>query len=179
MLSHPIAQPSRPFTEPERETLQRVSRTPSDTVSRHQRAVAFLAVADGRSVIEAARAAGWRVPDTVTRLRRRFNERGLAALDDFPRRGHPRSSGPRECARIEHELQRSPELREDGTATWSRTTVQRTRREAPDGLPEGRTFTIVPTIHDAGSTWQKNRPWWKTGSPLHKTTDGGDERSDP
>ena len=64
------------------------------------------------SLIEAARAAGWRVHDTVTRLIRRFNERGLGALDDLARSGHPRSYGPAERARIEQELQRSPDLKE-------------------------------------------------------------------
>ena len=178
-MSHPIAQPLRPLTEPEREALQRVSRAPSETVSRHQRAVALLAVADGMSLIEAARAAGWRVHDTVSRLLRRFNERGLAALDDLPRSGHPRSYGPTERARIEQELQRSPDLKEDGTATWSLTTLQRTLREAPDGLPEVSTFTILHTIHEAGYTWQKNRTWCKTGFTLHKTKDGVEERYDP
>ena len=99
-MSHPIAQPLRPLTEPERQELQRVSRAPSETVKRHQRALALLAVADGMTLIE-ARTAGWRVHDTVTRLMRRFNERGLAALDDLPRSGHPRSYGPMERARIE------------------------------------------------------------------------------
>ena len=177
-MSHPIAQPLRPLTEPEREALQRVSRAPSETVSRHQRAVALLAVADGMSLIEAARAAGWRVHDTVSRLLRRFNERGLAALDDLPRSGHPRSYGPTERARIEQELQRSPDLKEDGTATWSLTTLQRTLHEAPDGLPEVSTFTILHTIHEAGYTWQKNRTWCKTGFTLHKTKDGVEERYD-
>src|SRR6266567_3566148 len=125
-MSHPIAQPLRPLTEPEREASQRVSRAPSEAVSRHQRAVALLAVADGMSLIEAARAAGWCVHDTVTRLMRRFNERGLAALDDLPRSGHPRSYSPTERARIEQELRRSPLLKEDGTATWSLTTLPRT-----------------------------------------------------
>jgi transposase len=178
-MSHPIAQPLRPLTEPEREALQRVSRAPSETVSRYQRAVALLAVVDGRSLIDAARAAGWRVHDTVTRLIRRFNERGLAALDDLPRSGHPRRYGPTERARIEQELQRRPNLKKDGTATWSLTTVQRTLREAPDGLPEVSTFTILHTIHEAGYTWQKNRTWCKTGFTLHKTKDGVEERYDP
>jgi transposase len=146
-MSRPVAQPLRLFTERERQELQRVSRAPSQTVIRHQRAIALLAVADGRSLSEAARAAGWRVHDTVTRLIRRFNERGLAALDDLPRSGHPRRYGPTERARIEQELRRSPFLKEDGTATWSLTTLQRSLREAPDGLPEISTFTILYAIH--------------------------------
>ena len=178
-MSHPIAQPLRPLTEPEREALQRVRRAPSETVIRHQRAMALLAVADGMSLIEAARTAGWRVHDTVTRLIRRFNERGLAALDDLPRSGHPRSYGPTERARIEHELRRSPLLQADGTATWSLTTLQRTLREAPDGLPQVSTFTILHSIHEAGYTWQQNRTWCKTGTTLHKGKHGVEERHDP
>jgi transposase len=178
-MSRPIAQPLRPLTEAERQELQRVSRAPSETMNRHQRAVALLAVADGMSLIGAARAAGWKVHDTVTRLIRRFNERGLSALDDRARSGHPRSYGPTERARIEQELQRSPLLKKDGTATWSLTTLQRTLREAPDGLPEVSTFTILHTIHEAGYTWQKNRTWCKTGFTLHKTKTGVEERYDP
>src|SRR5205085_12245910 len=78
-MSHPIAQPLRPLTDPEQQALQRVSRAPSESVIRHQRAVALLAVDAGKTLSEAARAAGWKVPDTVTRLIRRFNERGLDA----------------------------------------------------------------------------------------------------
>ena len=178
-MSHPIAQPLRPFTEAERQELQRVSRAPSETVIRHQRAMALLAVADGSSLIDAARAAGWRVHDTVARLIRRFNERGLAALDELPRPGHPRRYGSRERARIEQELQRSPLLKEDGTATWSLTTLQRRLREAPDGLPEVSTFTILHSIHEAGYTWQQNRTWCKTGTTLHKDQHGVQERHDP
>lgn len=178
-MSRPITQPLRSLTEPEQKELQRVSRAPSETVIRHQRAIALLAVADGRSLTEAAREAGWKVHDTVTRLIRRFNERGLAALDDFPRSGHPRNYGPTERARIEQELRRSPLLKEDGTATWSLTTLQRSLREAPDGLPEISTFTILHTIHEAGYTWQKNRTWCKTGFTLQKTKDGVEERYDP
>jgi transposase len=178
-MSHPITQPLRLLTELERQELQRVSRAPSETVIRHQRAIALLAVADGMSLIEAARAAGWRVHDTVTRLIRRFNERGLAALDDLPRSGHPRSYGPTERTRIEQELRRSPLLKEDGTATWSLTTLQRSLREAPDGLPQVSTFTILHSIHEAGYTWQQNRTWCKTGTTLHKGTDGVEERHDP
>jgi transposase len=97
--------------------------------------------------IGAARAAGWKVHDTVTRLIRRFNERGLEALDDIPRSGHPRTYGPTQRERIEQELRRSPLLKQDGTATWSLTLLQRTLREASDGLPEVSTFTILHAIH--------------------------------
>jgi transposase len=176
-MSQPVAQPLRPLTEIERQELQRVSRAPSETVIRHQRAVALLAVADGKRLIEAAHAAGWKVHDTVTRLIRRFNERGLAALDDLPRSGHPRSYGASERARIEQELLREPSRQEDSTATWSLTTLQRALREASDGLPAVSTFTILHALHEAGYSWQQSRTWCKTGTTLRKNKDGTVEES--
>ncbi|WP_236600320.1 hypothetical protein [Ktedonobacter sp. SOSP1-85] len=59
----------------------------------------------------------------------------------------PRRYDPTERTRIEQELQRSPLRKEDGTATWSLTTLQRTLREAPDGLLQVSTFTILHSIH--------------------------------
>src|SRR6266480_1552283 len=153
-MSQPIAQPLRPLTELERQELQRVSRAPSETVIRHQRAVALLAVADGKRLIEAAHAAGWKVHDTVTRLIRRFNERGLAALDDLPRSGHPRTYGASERARIEQELLREPSRKADGTATWS-----------------------LSTLREACYHWQQSRSWCRTGITLRKSKDGVVEES--
>jgi len=165
------------LTETERQVLLRVSRAPSETVSRHQRAIALLAVADGMSLIEAARTAGWRVHDTVTRLLRRFNERGLSALDDLPRSGRPRTYGVAERARIEQELLREPSRKKDSTATWSLSTLQRALREAPDGLPHVSTFTIVYVLHEAGYNWQQSRTWCRTGTTLRKRKNGVVEES--
>ena len=75
-MSHTVAQPLRPLTEFERGELERVSRAPSERVNRHQRAVALLAVDAGKTLTDAAKEAGWKVHDTVTRLIRRFNECG-------------------------------------------------------------------------------------------------------
>src|SRR6266702_8923885 len=167
-MSHPITQPLRPLTDAERSELARVSHASSERLNRHQRAVALLAVEAGKSLTDAAKAAGWKAQKTVARLIRRFNEASLSALDDLPRSGHPRSYGPTERARIIQELRRSPLRKEDGTATWSLSTLQRTLREAPDGLPQVSTFTLLYTIHEAGYSWQKSRTWCETGKTLRK-----------
>jgi transposase len=177
-MSRPLAQPLRPLTDAERQELQRVSRAPSETVIRHQRARALLEVADGMSLIEAARTVGWRVHDTVTRLLRRFNERGLSALDDLPRSGHPRTYDASAKERILQEATRIPDRQEDETATWSLTLLQRALRTAPDGLPNVSTFTILHTLHEAGYSWQKSRTWCKTGITLRKRADGVVEQSE-
>jgi transposase len=171
-MSRAITQPLRPLTETERQELQRVSRAPCETVSRHQRAIALLAVADGMSLIAAARMAGWRVHDTVTRLLRRFNERGLSALDDLPRSGRPRTYGASERDRIEREFLREPSRKEDSTATWSLSPRRRALRDAPDGLPHVSTFTILYVLHEAGYSWQRSRTWCRTGMTLRKRKDG-------
>jgi transposase len=175
-MSHPITQLLRPLTDTERSELTRISHAPSERLNRHQRAIALLAVEAGNTLTDAAKAAGWKAQKTVVRLLRRFQERGLAALDDLPRSGHPRSYGPTERARIIQELRRSPLREEDGTATWSLTTLQRTLRDAPDGLPQVSTFTLLSAIHEAGYSWQKSRTWCETGKTLRKK-DGRVEES--
>src|SRR6266700_5615803 len=116
-MSHPISQPLRPLTDVERGDLVRISKASGERLNRYQRAVALLALEAGKSLTDAAKAAGWKAQKTVTRLIRRFQQRGLAALDDLPRSGRPRSYGPVERARRIQELRRSPSRKEDGTAT--------------------------------------------------------------
>src|SRR5690348_10646263 len=99
-MSRSAAEPLRPLTEEERQELQRVSRASSERRIRHQRAVAVLAVAEGKSLSEAARQVGWESHDPVTKVTRRFNQMGLGALDDLPRRGPHRRYGPAAQARI-------------------------------------------------------------------------------
>ncbi|GHO82490.1 helix-turn-helix domain-containing protein [Dictyobacter formicarum] len=171
-MSRRASQPLRLFSEEEAKELQRVSRASSESRNRHQRAVALVAVAEGKSLSEAARLVGWKSHDPVTRLTRRFNLMGLAALDDLPRSGAPRTYGPVERARIEQEARRTPNRKEDATATWSLTLLQRALRQASDGLPKVSTFTILHTLHEAGYSWQKDRTWCHTGRTLKKGKDG-------
>jgi transposase len=171
-MSRSAAEPLRPLTEEESQELHRVSRASSETRIRHQRAVALLAVSEGSSLSEAARIAGWKSHDPVTRVSRRFNSVGLTALDDQPRSGHPRSYGSVHKARILQEARRPPDRKEDATGTWSLSLLQRALRSAPDGLPSVSTFTILHTLHEAGYSWQKNRTWCHTGRTLKKGKDG-------
>lgn len=171
-MSRRASHPLRPLTEEESQELQRVSRASSEARNRHQRAVALLAVAEGKSLSEAARLVGWKSHDPVTRLTRRFNTMGLLSLDDLPRSGAPRTYGPAERARILQEARRPPDRKADATATWSLTLLQRALREASEGLPRVSTFTILHTLHEAGYTWQKDRSWCHTGRTLKKGKDG-------
>lgn len=177
-MPHSVVETLRLLTPEERQELQRVKRATSEPLLRHQRAVALLAVAEGRSRTEAARHAGWQGYETVSKLVRRFNEQGLAALDDQPRSGRPPMYGAQETVRVLQEAQRAPDRDKDATATWSLSLLQRALRQAPDGLPQISTFTILHTLHESGYTWQKSRTWCKTGITLRKNKDGVVEQSE-
>ena len=171
-MSRSASEPLRAVTEEETKELQKVRRSSSETHIRHQRAVALLAVSEGKSLGEAARLAGWKGHDPVTKVTRRFNSLGLASLSDLPRSGPHRRYGVPEQARILQEANRPPDRKEDATGTWSLSLLQRALRSAPDGLPKVSTFTILHTLHEAGYSWQKNRTWCHTGRTLKKGKDG-------
>ncbi len=155
--------PLRPLTADEHEWLLRVSRSQVEPAAHVARAKALLAVADGDSYTNAAKAAGRRSGEAVSNLVSRFNREGLGALE--PRHG----GGPvtiyadAERERILAEARRRPERDRDGTASWSLTTLRRVLREASDGLPEVSTHTIWKTLREAGFDWQRDRSWCETG----------------
>ena len=82
--------PLRPLMEEERAQLMHWSRGQAIAASQVARAKAVLAVADGRSYIDAAREAGRRSGDAVATLVGRFNAEGLAAVVPRHSGGHPR-----------------------------------------------------------------------------------------
>lgn len=155
--------PLRLLSDAERTVLTQVARTSSERADRVARAKALLAVADGTGFAAAARAAGRHAGDAVARLVARFNAEGLAALDPRHGGGPPVRYGPAAAARIVDEARRAPDREADGTATWSLTTLQRTLRRAPDGLPRVSRGTIHHVLRDAGLSWQENRTWCETG----------------
>lgn len=68
---------------------------------------------------------------------------------------------------------------QDGTGTWSLSTLQAALRKAPDGLPEVSTYTIWSVLHDAGWTYQKDRTWCMTGQVERKRKTGVVTVTDP
>jgi transposase len=127
--------PLRPLNAEEREVLERISRAQSDPASHVARAKALLAVADGVSYTQAARAAGRRSGDAVAQLVSRFNREGLAAIEPRHGGGPPIEYGVEERKRILAEFERQPDREEDGTATWSLNTLQRALHTRPTGCP--------------------------------------------
>jgi transposase len=171
-MARPQNDPLRPLTTAEREILVRTSRAGSERADRVARAKALLAVAEGASYTGAAIAAGRRSGDGVAHLVARFNRMGIGALDARHGGGPPVRYGAAERDRILREFQRPPDREQDGTATWSLTTLRRALRRAPDGLPGVSTWTILTTLHEAGYTFQRDRTWCHTGTATRRRKDG-------
>jgi transposase len=171
--------PLRALTEEERDVLEQIARAHSEPASHVARAKIVLAVSDGQTYGEAAQAVGRHSGNAVTQLVSRFNQEGLAAIE--PRYG----GGPRpvygvaEQERILAEARRTPDREQDGTATWSLSTLQQALRRASDGLPQVSTFTIWMTLRQAGWSWQLDRTWCDTGKVKRKRKEGIVEVVDP
>jgi transposase len=178
MTRHRI-DPLRSLTDEEREVLVQISRASSEPAAYVARAKALLAVAEGKTYQAAAEAAGRRAGDAVAHLVARFNREGLAAIAPRHGGGPAPVYGPAERARIIQEARRKPDREQDGTATWSLTTLQKALRQAPDGLPAISTYTIWVVLHEAGFSWQASRTWCQTGTVQRKRKSGVMEVTDP
>jgi transposase len=169
--------PLRPLTEPERTQLEQLSRCQAAPASHVARAKALLAVAEGNGYTDAARAAGRKSGDAVAHLVARFNKEGLSAI--LP--GHGGGPAPqytaKERERILSEARRTPDREQDGTATWSLTTLQRALRK--EDLPTVSRHTIWCVLHEAGLSWQKNRTWCDTGTVQRRRKSGVVSVTDP
>ena len=171
-MPHRPKDPLRPLTADERLQLERLARSHTEPAAQVARAKVLLAVATGQRFTEAAQAAGRRSGDAVAHLVGRFNREGLAAVQPRHGGGQPKRYTLTEQERILREVRRPPDRDTDRTATWSLTTLRRTLRQAPDGLPEVSTYTIWCVLRDAGFSWQRDRSWCPTGAALRKRKHG-------
>jgi transposase len=171
--------PLRPLTGEEGVVLGQISRSHSEPASHVAHAKEILAVAEGKSYMDAAKAAGRWSGDAVSQLVSRFNQEGIAAIEPRYRGGCETIYGVAERERILVEARRQPDPEQDGTATWSLSTLQRALRQAPDGLPNVSTYTIWGALHEAGWSWQKDRTWCETGKVERKRNGEVVEVTDP
>jgi transposase len=171
--------PLRSLTDEERDILEQISRSYSEPASHVARSKIILAVAEGKTYAEAAQAAGRKSRQPVSELVSRFNQEGIAAIEPRHGGGPAPTYGTAERERILTEMRRPPDPEQDGTQTWSLTTLQRALRRAPDGLPQVSTYTIWFVLHEAGWSWQKNRSWCDTGVVKRKRQGKTVEVTDP
>jgi len=155
----------------ERETLKRVARSASEGAAVVARAKSLLAVATGANFEAGARAAGRKSGYGVAKLVRRFNREGLQALHTKPGAGRPVAYTPEQRNLILAEFRRKPDREQDGTGTWSLTTLQRAVRRQ-SGLEKVSRDTIRTVLQTAGVTWQRERTWCETGVSVRKGKHG-------
>jgi transposase len=99
----------------DREELQSLQRSPSTPSGLVRRARAVLLMADDVPGTEVARLTGY-TPVQVSRIRRRFAEGGIEALQDKPRSGRPREVSEAKSARIVALTLKAPP---PGLSQWS------------------------------------------------------------
>ena len=158
-------EPLRPLTDEERTHLEQIARAQSRPAAQVARAKALLAVAEGRTFTQAARAAGRRSGDAVANLVASFNGKGLAAVVPGHGGGPRPVYGPEQRERILTHARRAPDREQDGTATWSLVTLQQALRADLAGVSPLKfsTYTIWCVLRGAGLSWQKSRTWCQTG----------------
>lgn len=156
--------PLRPLFPLEEQELQRIVKASSERRDRARRAQALLAVAAGQAFTTAATAAGFKSGDNIAQLVARFNQHGLAALDIAPGRGRRVQYDPAARHRIVQKVQNPPDRQQDGTATWSLTTLARALRADGAGLEQLGATTIRRVLQEAGYSYQRTRTWCPTGT---------------
>jgi transposase len=169
-MGTPPKEPLRTVTQEERRVLERVTKTTSARMDCVRRAKSLLAVADGKPFAVAAQQAGFRSGSTVAALVGRFNRDGLTALSIAAGRGRKPTYDKEARSQMVATAQRPPDRREDGTATWSLSTLERRLRR--DGLTKVGAATIRRVLHEAGASWQRTRTWCPTGTAQRKRKSG-------
>lgn len=152
----------RALTSEEQAVLERLVKRTSERVDRVRRARALLAVAQGEAFASAARQVGLQSGTSVANLVSRFDRQGLAALDIGAGRGRKPTYDAAARAQVVATPQHAPERRQNGTATWSLSTLQRALRVGQ--YPRIGTSTIRRVLEQAGSSYQRTRSWCPTGT---------------
>jgi len=162
--------PLRELTQQEGQVLEKLVKSTSERVDVVKRAKAILSVRSGKAFTEAAKEAGYQSNDAVSHLVSRFNQRGMAALGIASGRGRKLTYSSEQQAEILREVQRTPDRKEDQTATWSLSTLQQALRKR--GLPRIAKETIRAVLHEYGYTYQLTRTWCHTGYAERKRKSG-------
>jgi transposase len=168
-MGTPQKEPLRALTLQEQQELQRVVKATRERVDVVKRATSLLGVAAGQSWSEVGRQAGMS-RQAVGKLVKRFKARGLAALEIAPGRGRKVTYTSAQRGGMLAEVQRVPDRKADGTATWSLSTLERALRKA--ALPQVGATTIRRVLHAAGYAFGKTRTWCPTGTALRKRKAG-------
>jgi transposase len=169
-MAHPQKEPLRALSEQEERELQRLVKASSERLDVVRRAKVLVAVARGKPFTQAGQEGGLKSGKGVSKLVKRFNASGLAALSIATGRGRKLTYTSQQQGRILAEVQREPDREEDQTATWSLMTLRNALRKS--GLPGIAKETIRQVLHEHGYSYQLSRTWCRTGYALRKRKSG-------
>lgn len=178
-MSRRKSEPLRALSQEEQDELEQIRRERSAPAEMVIRARIVLRVSQGMGYQAAAESEGRRDGDRVSALVKRFNREGLNALIARHGGGPAVRYGIAERERILREVQRTPTCETDGTASWSLSRLQRTLRQAQDGLPQVSEYTIRKVLLEAGYAWQPSRSWCQTGQAERQRKAGRVVVTDP
>ena len=178
-MSRKKKDPLRELTEPERQELELLSRSQVRPGGRGHPGQDPPGRRRGDDYQDAARSVGRRSGDAVSHLVARFNAEGTRRPDAPPRRRAAADLRPAGAGADRRRGGRAPTPEADGTATWSLSTLQRTLRAAPDGLPKVSTYTIRLALRESGASYQRTRTWCPTGKALRRRKAGPAVVADP
>ena len=168
-MGRPVQEVLRSLAKPEEQELQKIVKATSERVDTVRRAKALLAVATGKSRTAAGQEANLS-REAVTKVVKRFNQRGLDALSIAAGRGRKPTYTSQQHELILAEVQREPDRKTDQTATWSLMLLRQTLRKK--ALPSIGAETIRQVLHEHGYHYQQNRTWCRTGYALRKRKSG-------
>lgn len=152
--------------------MEKVSRAQSETACRVARANILLAVDEGCSYADAARRIGRRSGEAVSHLAARFNQVGVAALNPIHGGGPATRYGATQRTKILSVLREQPDRLQDGTATWSLSTLQRRLRSTDPELATISTYTLHKVLRESGWSWQHHKSWCETGKVVRQRKAG-------
>jgi transposase len=171
-MSRVQTDPLRPLQEQERRELETLSRSRAAPAAQVARARALLAVAAGQSYTAVAHVVGRQNGDTVRDWVSRFNCEGVSAVVPRHGGGPPIRYTEEQERRILAEVQRTPDRLQDGTATWSLSTLQTVLRRTEKSFATVSTYTLWTILQRAGLSWQKSRTWCETGGAVRARKQG-------
>ncbi len=170
--------PLRSLTDEERQQLEQLSRARREPAVHVVRAQLLLAVSNGTSYTAAARSVGRRSGDAVSHLVSRFNQEGLAALEPL-HGGGPKVEYDSDKRRLILQIvSQPPDPEQDGTRSWSLSTLQRHLRKQA-AFARISTYTLWRILHEMGWSWQASRSWCQTGKVKRRRKTGIVEVTDP
>lgn len=170
--------PLRSLSVEERQIIEQLSRARREPSVHVVRAQMLLAVEAGASYTDAADSVGRRSGDAVSHLVSRFNQEGLAALEPRHGGGPKRVYDSEQRTIIMETLSHTPDPEQDGTGSWSLSTLQRHLRQQT-AFSTVSTYTLWRVLHEADWSWQASRSWCQSDVVKRRRKSGIVEVTDP